>query len=121
VQEITAASDEQSTGVNQINTAMGQLSQLTQQNAAGSEELAATSEEMTAQAEKLRQVMSFFSIGGSAGRDGMAPPTLSRTVNAPSHGSERRSDVARATGGSSRASDMDDSKFRRMRGAVASH
>ncbi|MCG2577955.1 methyl-accepting chemotaxis protein [Dechloromonas sp. XY25] len=62
VQEITAGSEEQSAGVEQINTAMGQLSQLTQGNAAASEQLAATSEEMSNQAENLQQLMSFFTV-----------------------------------------------------------
>jgi methyl-accepting chemotaxis protein len=66
VQEITAASQEQSIGVSQINTAMGQLNQATQQNASASEELAATAEEMGAQAGQLQDLMSFFKIGGSA-------------------------------------------------------
>jgi methyl-accepting chemotaxis protein len=42
VQEITAASTEQSSGVGQINSAVSQLNQTTQQNASSSEELAAT-------------------------------------------------------------------------------
>jgi methyl-accepting chemotaxis protein len=62
VQEIAAASDEQSSGVGQINTAMNQLNQITQQNASASEELAATAEEMSGQAEQLQQLMSFFSL-----------------------------------------------------------
>jgi methyl-accepting chemotaxis protein len=64
VQEIAAASDEQSSGVGQINTAMNQLNQITQQNASASEELAATAEEMSCQAEQLQQLMSFFSLSG---------------------------------------------------------
>ncbi|TWI54852.1 methyl-accepting chemotaxis protein [Pseudomonas duriflava] len=60
VQEIAAASEEQSSGVSQINSAMGQLSQITQQNASASEELAATAEEMSSQAEQLQRLMSFF-------------------------------------------------------------
>jgi len=62
VQEITAASEEQSTGVSQINSAMNQLNQATQQNASASEELAATAEEMSGQAEQLQQLMAFFQI-----------------------------------------------------------
>ncbi len=65
VQEITAASEEQSSGVAQINSAIGQLSQTTQQNAAGSEQLASTAEEMSGQAEELQLTMSFFKVGGS--------------------------------------------------------
>ncbi|MGE5651391.1 MAG: methyl-accepting chemotaxis protein [Bacillota bacterium] len=65
VQEITAASEEQSSGVGQINAAVGQLSQATQQNASSSEELAATAEEMSSQAEQLQQLMSFFKLDNS--------------------------------------------------------
>ena len=64
VQEITAASEEQSSGVGQINAAVGQLSQTTQQNASSSEELAATAEEMSSQAEQLQEAMSFFKLDG---------------------------------------------------------
>jgi methyl-accepting chemotaxis protein len=62
VQEIAAASTEQSAGVSQINAAMSQMNQITQQNASASEELAATAEEMTGQAEQLQILMSFFKI-----------------------------------------------------------
>ena len=64
VQEISAASAEQTSGVGQINAAVTQMSQTTQQNAASSEELAATSEEMSAQAEQLQQTMAFFRLAG---------------------------------------------------------
>ena len=60
VQEIAAASEEQSAGVGQINSAVVQLSQATQTNAASSEELAATSEEMSSQAEHLARLMAMF-------------------------------------------------------------
>ncbi len=66
VQEITAASEEQSSGVSQINTAMQQLDKVTQQNAAGSEELAATAEEMLAQSANLQQVVGFFHVGNGS-------------------------------------------------------
>jgi len=66
VQEITAASEEQSAGAGQINTAMNQLSQVTQQNASSSEELAATAEEMSASAEQLQALVSFFKVSKSA-------------------------------------------------------
>lgn len=63
VQEISAASVEQSTGVAQINTAMEQVNQTTQQNAAGSEELAATAAELSSQSEQLQNLVSFFKVG----------------------------------------------------------
>jgi len=64
VQEITAASQEQSTGVGQVNTAMNQLNRVTQQNASSSEELAATAEEMSSQAIQLQNLMGFFRVAG---------------------------------------------------------
>jgi methyl-accepting chemotaxis protein len=60
VQEIASASNEQSSGIGQINTAITQLSQLTQENSSASEELAATAEEMSGQAEQLQDLMTFF-------------------------------------------------------------
>jgi methyl-accepting chemotaxis protein len=62
IQEISAASEEQSSGAGQINSAMQQLDKVTQQNAAGSEELAATAEEMQAQSKNLQEVVSFFRL-----------------------------------------------------------
>ena len=62
VEEIAAASQEQSAGVGQINGAMGQLNKATQQNASASEELAATAEEMGGQAAQLQELMSFFRL-----------------------------------------------------------
>ncbi|MFM2065339.1 MAG: hypothetical protein RLZZ584_248 [Pseudomonadota bacterium] len=66
VQEIAAASNEQSSGVGQINSAVSQLNQTTQQNASSSEELAATAEEMSGQAEQLQQTMAFFKLEGAS-------------------------------------------------------
>jgi len=86
VQEIAAASEEQSAGVGQINTAMDQLNQITQQNASSSEELAATSEEMSGQAAQLQELMAFFTVGDSAGAVSKAPnikpfkPAVKKTV-----------------------------------------
>jgi methyl-accepting chemotaxis protein len=79
VQEITAASEEQSAGLAQINAAIAQLSQTTQQNAAGSEELASTAEQMSSQAEELQQAMSFFhvGVGAAAGRRNAPRPAVS--------------------------------------------
>jgi methyl-accepting chemotaxis protein len=79
VQEISAASSEQSSGVGQINSAVGQLNQTTQQNASSSEELAATSEEMSSQAEQLQQTMSFFKLDGS-GHNSTAAPTARKSA-----------------------------------------
>jgi len=74
VQEISSASEEQTSGVAQINGALGQLSQTTQQNASASEELAATAEEMSGQAEQLQQLMQFFQLSEGK-RPGAARPS----------------------------------------------
>ena len=86
VQEIAAASQEQTTGVAQINGAMGQLNQATQQNASASEELAATAEELGSQAEQLQQTMTFFRLdtaarqsAGTPSHASFAPPARAST------------------------------------------
>ncbi|MFT0622107.1 methyl-accepting chemotaxis protein [Ectopseudomonas guguanensis] len=73
VQEITAASQEQSSGAGQINVAMGQMNQITQQNASASEELAATAEEMNAQASQLQELISYFRLGTASPAKASAP------------------------------------------------
>jgi len=62
IQEISASSEEQASGINQISQSMGQLDQATQQSAAASEELAATSEELSGQAEQLQQAVAYFQL-----------------------------------------------------------
>jgi methyl-accepting chemotaxis protein len=64
VQEVAAASQEQSSGVTQISKAMGQVDQVTQRTASSAEELSSTAEEMSSQAEALQQLVSFFKIAG---------------------------------------------------------
>jgi len=85
VQEIASASQEQSTGVGQINGAMGQLNKATQQNASASEELAATAEEMGGQAEQLQELMSFFKTEGETARtpDHPAAPKTTAAAHGP--------------------------------------
>lgn len=62
VQEISAASTEQSSGVSEVNKAMSQLDQVSQQNASASEELAAIAEELKSQAGQLLQSIAFFKL-----------------------------------------------------------
>src|SRR5262249_8121980 len=67
VQEVAAASSEQSSSVAQINPARSQVAEVTQRNAWAAEELAATAEGMAAQTRALQQVVAFFR-DGEAGR-----------------------------------------------------
>jgi methyl-accepting chemotaxis protein len=86
VQEITAASQEQSVGVGQINSAVSQVNQTTQQNASSSEELAATAEEMNAQAEQLQHSVGFFKLDSAARAPALRRP---RTPAAPPRSAPR--------------------------------
>jgi len=84
VQEVAAASQEQSGGVSQINKAMTQVDQVTQRNAAAGEELASTAEEMSAQAEALRQLMAFFRLREGGGAGAAQRPAPAAAAPAPS-------------------------------------
>jgi methyl-accepting chemotaxis protein len=55
VQDVAAASSEQSSGVAQINRALSHVDQITQRNASSAEELSSTAEEMASQADAMRQ------------------------------------------------------------------
>lgn len=60
VEEIVAASMEQSSGTDQVNNAIQQLNSLTQQNAAASEELSGHAMELADQAKSLKSLIAFF-------------------------------------------------------------
>lgn len=62
VQEISASSNEQNSGAEQINMAIMQLDKIIQQNAAVSEESSSMAEELNSQAIMLKDVISFFKI-----------------------------------------------------------
>ncbi|MGP1363111.1 MAG: methyl-accepting chemotaxis protein [Bacteroides sp.] len=62
VQDISGASQEQHTSVEQINVAIQQLNNIVQQNAATSEEMATSAEEMDAQAIQLRSAVEQFKV-----------------------------------------------------------
>jgi len=120
--EITAASHEQTQGIEQINQAITQMDQVTQQNAALVEEAAAAAASLQEQAGGLLQVVSVFRLGqeqhqqlshaGPARRTASAPqrheprqpPAVKRGIAAPQsrQGSEplpsRRLAAATATG-----------------------
>ncbi|RFP20240.1 HAMP domain-containing protein [Duganella sp. BJB488] len=60
--EITAATQEQSNGIEEVNQAITQMDEMTQQNAALVEEAAAAAESMQEQAEMLAQAVSIFKL-----------------------------------------------------------
>jgi methyl-accepting chemotaxis protein len=86
VAEIAAASQEQSSGIEQVNKAVMQMDEMTQQNAALVEQATAASQSMADQARDLTKMMERFQIGdaGSTGR-------ATRPEAAPAARPERRS------------------------------
>ncbi len=89
VQEVAAASQEQSAGVGQVSKAMGVVDQVAQRNAAAAEELSSTAEAMAGQAASLQRATAFFRI--TADGPGAAPPA------APSAAAGRRLEDGRAS------------------------
>ncbi|OIQ52190.1 Methyl-accepting chemotaxis protein I [Pseudodesulfovibrio hydrargyri] len=74
IQEISAASAEQSLGAGQINTGIQGLDQAIQQNASASEELASTAEELSGQAMQLQSTIRFFDLAGTVRPDDSGRP-----------------------------------------------
>jgi methyl-accepting chemotaxis protein len=72
--EISAASTEQSQGIEQVNRAITQMDETTQQNAALVEQAAAAAESLQDQAASLSQAVAVFRTQGGGGR--IAAPAL---------------------------------------------
>ena len=77
IAEIAAASQEQTTGIGQVNQALANMDDITQRNAALAEEASANSENLSSQAQTMRQQVSFFDIGNRVSR------VVSNSVAAP--------------------------------------
>jgi methyl-accepting chemotaxis protein-1 (serine sensor receptor) len=74
--EILAASQEQSSGIEQVNTAISQMDQVTQQNAALVEEAAAAAASLKEQASNLTATVSVFRVNDSD------PQVFAQTIDA---------------------------------------
>lgn len=68
--DISVASVEQTSGIEQVNKAVSQMDEMTQQNAALVEEASAAGESMSEQAKAMRELLSFFTLaeGQSSGQ-----------------------------------------------------
>jgi methyl-accepting chemotaxis protein-1 (serine sensor receptor) len=75
--EISTATNEQSSGINQVNTAVLELERVTQQNAALVEESAAASESLSHQAQRLVDSVAVFKLDE---RDIQVVPTTEKTI-----------------------------------------
>ena len=67
ISEIALSSQEQATGLNQVNSAVNQMDQVTQQNAAMVEEATAAASTLKAEAMELVDLVSRFQTGGGGG------------------------------------------------------
>lgn len=81
IQEISASSKEQNTGINQVNSAIQQLNSVTQQNAASAEEFSSSSEELIQQAEKLKNIIKKFNVENTLKTEETASETLKNNEN----------------------------------------
>ena len=70
IQEISAASREQSNGAEQVNESILQMNQVVQRNVSVSEEMAGMAEELDSQARNLIELIAFFEIDGRDTRSG---------------------------------------------------
>ena len=78
--EITAASVEQSAGIDQVNQAITSMDEVTQQNAALVEEAAAAAESLVEQSTSLTDTVSAFRLSGTNGGSAKAKPSASRAI-----------------------------------------
>jgi methyl-accepting chemotaxis protein len=82
VQDITAASREQSSGADQINYAIQQLNRVVQQNAGAAEEMATTATSLVEQANQLEALIAFFKVANGDGLEAEKQAALpERTVD----------------------------------------
>lgn len=65
VGEIAASSGEQSSGIEQVSSAMTQMDQVTQSNSAQTEELSATAQSLAGQASRLLELVNTFVLPGN--------------------------------------------------------
>jgi uncharacterized phage infection (PIP) family protein YhgE len=83
--EVATASKEQTQGIDQLNTAIGQIDKVTQSNAANAEESASAAEEMSAQTEALKEAVGelLALVNGAAASATVAKPGAAAPVAAP--------------------------------------
>ncbi|HUL93833.1 MAG TPA: methyl-accepting chemotaxis protein [Burkholderiales bacterium] len=87
--EITAASQEQSGGIEQVNTAITQMDEVTQQNAALVEEAAAAAESLEEQARNLAEAVAVFKVAQGAAVSRPAPAPAKVTALPGAHSAVR--------------------------------
>jgi len=79
--EIAAASEQQSLGLHQVNSAVEQINQVTQETAASAEECASAAYELNRQADEMKRMVSTFRLSAWDGHDQSSEETM--VVNRP--------------------------------------
>ena len=109
VGEMTAATSEQSKGIDQINLAVANMDSVTQQNAALVEESTSAAKTMQVQAQELQRLVSFFSVNGMKHEQpatpevtAVEPVTVSRPIAMPKRPVRRPQPVRSPEGGGAR-------------------
>ncbi len=92
--EITAASQEQSQGIEQVNTAITQMDEVTQQNAALVEEAAAAAESLEEQAQNLAVSVGTFKMDSHSSGTAVARRAPAPVARAPQHAAPARKGTA---------------------------
>ena len=83
VSEIAAASREQSTGIEQVNSAMLQMDSVMQSNSSQTEQLSATANTLASNALQLEQSIGRFVVNAAIAQDPLlAPAVLSKSPSA---------------------------------------
>jgi hypothetical protein len=82
VSEITAASQEQSAGIDQVNKAVTQMDQVVQGNAAQVEELSSTAQSMAGQGQQLQALVKRFRFQEERGGVFRSAPTVQASAPA---------------------------------------
>ena len=111
VAEISAASQEQSQGIEQVNKAVTQMDSVTQQNAAQTEELSSTAQTLSGQAQQLQALVGKFRLAQGAavsGQRSAVSPKVSGKVIPLKGKAEKKAEGSKAAPMAAKATGTDD-------------
>ncbi|MDO8377532.1 PAS domain-containing methyl-accepting chemotaxis protein [Phenylobacterium sp.] len=103
ISEIALSSQEQATGLNQVNSAVNQMDQVTQQNAAMVEEATAAAANLRSEAVELARLVSRFQTGAAARTPGLEVARPERHAPARNPVAQDRARLTAAFAGGGRA------------------
>lgn len=104
---IAMSSNEQSTGLSEINVAVNQMDQITQQNAAMSEENTAATSALAEEASSLSEIVRMFDVGLTTGQANQLRK-VAASMSALEKGDQIKPKLVRTSGGPSMATNSSD-------------